>query len=566
MFIYYFTSETEGILRHHHKWIDSSVIDNDGHTIDNIYFEYNVSGNTVYIRFIDSYFPRATFTYDGKNLNSGSDVLIPVTPSSGDWGQIRKLLPQTGRTGDCTYTFEPRTGELTITGDGAMADYSAGSQPWNGLGVKKVIFSSGVTSVGNRAFYQCNTLEYVDFPRNCLLKSIGVEAFAKCLSLSSFDIPSSVEIIKEAAFADCTSLKSLSFGLFGSGTPNLKTIESYAFKGTKAYSKTNTGNYSGTKYYYSTLEIPPSVETLGIEAFSGDIDKIVIGKNMKKLSWLAIATSVSSGKMYVNRGTPPSANTSITGQDDSWTLYVPVGCKSAYQKAAVWKNFKSIIEDSSLEKGDDYTGGGDNGNNGDGYDNGDAINGYKTCPDNNHPHMIDLGLPSGTKWACCNVGASKPEQYGSYFAWGETSPKSTYNWSTYIHCNGTYDTCHNIGSDIAGTQYDAATANWGSPWVMPNLEQCKELVNKCTSEWTTQNGVNGRRFTGPNGASIFLPAAGYRWDEDLRYAGSSGGYWSSSLNESHTYYASELYFGSGDVYTDYRNRYGGLSVRPVRKN
>ena len=180
--------------------------------------------------------------------------------------------------------------------------------------------------------------------------------------------------------------------------------------------------------------------------------------------------------------------------------------------------------------------------------------------------MIDLGLPSGTKWACCNVGASKPEQYGSYFAWGETSPKSTYNWSTYIHCNGTYDTCHNIGSDIAGTQYDAATANWGSPWVMPNLEQCKELVNKCTSEWTTQNGVNGRRFTGPNGASIFLPAAGYRWDEDLRYAGSSGGYWSSSLNESHTYYASELYFGSGDVYTDYRNRYGGLSVRPVRKN
>ena len=188
------------------------------------------------------------------------------------------------------------------------------------------------------------------------------------------------------------------------------------------------------------------------------------------------------------------------------------------------------------------------------------------CPDSHHPHQIDLGLPSGIKWACCNVGASKPEDYGGYFAWGETETKSYYDWSTYIHCDGSSSTCHDIGKDIAGTQYDAATANWGSPWVMPNKEQMEELKNNCTFEWTTENGVNGRRFTGPNGASIFLPAAGDRWEYDFYLAGSNGYYWSSSLYESDTTHAWSLYFYSGSVGTSIILRLYGRSVRPVRKN
>lgn len=179
--------------------------------------------------------------------------------------------------------------------------------------------------------------------------------------------------------------------------------------------------------------------------------------------------------------------------------------------------------------------------------------------------MIDLGLPSGTKWACCNVGAQKPEDYGGYYAWGETSEKNTYNLSTYIHCDGSSATFHNIGKDIAGTQYDAATANWGSPWMMPTKEQMKELVNNCTSEWTTQNGVKGKKFTGPNGASIFLPAAGYRLNDDLNYAG-AGYYWSSTLSESNKGYACDLYVISGYVGAVIDYRYNGQSVRPVRKN
>jgi hypothetical protein len=184
--------------------------------------------------------------------------------------------------------------------------------------------------------------------------------------------------------------------------------------------------------------------------------------------------------------------------------------------------------------------------------------------------MIDLGLPSGTKWACCNVGASKPEDYGDYFAWGETQPKEVYSWESYKFGYYNYDEDYshlvNIGSDISGTQYDAATANWGAPWQMPSKEQYDELNGNCTSVWTTENGVNGRKFTGPNGISLFLPAAGFRWDYKLEGAGSYGNYWTSLLPESCPDSSWHLYFYSRTVSTNtvsYRRT--GLSVRPVRK-
>ncbi len=186
------------------------------------------------------------------------------------------------------------------------------------------------------------------------------------------------------------------------------------------------------------------------------------------------------------------------------------------------------------------------------------------CPDSNHPHVIDLGLPSGTKWACCNVGSSNPEGYGNYYAWGETKTKSVYSWGTYQYGRSS-DDVDNIGSDIAGTRYDAATANWGTPWKMPTKAQCEELIENTTSKWTTHNGVEGRMFTSKkNGRSLFLPAAGDRWDGELYDAGSYGLYCSSSLDESGSYYAWSLRFYSGGANTSNGFRYGGRSVRPVR--
>lgn len=201
--------------------------------------------------------------------------------------------------------------------------------------------------------------------------------------------------------------------------------------------------------------------------------------------------------------------------------------------------------------------------------------GETSCPDSNHPHMIDLGLPSGTLWACCNVGASAPEEYGNYYAWGETQPKSVYNGVTYSYYTG-QDTdgdgwidenfsVVNIGSDIAGTSYDAATANWGAPWRMPSLAQIEELLNNTTDTWTTENGVYGQKFTSFNGGALFFPAAGNRWNSDLINAGSGGYCWSSTLYEGDPDGAYYLGFGSGNAsWNYYFIRYYGQSVRPVR--
>ena len=194
----------------------------------------------------------------------------------------------------------------------------------------------------------------------------------------------------------------------------------------------------------------------------------------------------------------------------------------------------------------------------------------------NGHEWVDLGLPSGLKWATCNVGASQPEEYGDYFAWGEVEPKDYYDWSTYKWCNGSYDTqtkyCndsyygYNGFTDNKTTlelSDDAANYNWGGAWRMPTKEEQDELRNNCSWEWTTQNGVYGRKVTGPNGNSTFLPAAGGHYDSSLRGAGSYGRYWSSSLDTYGPLLAYYLDFGSD--YVDWSNgyRYYGYSVRPV---
>ncbi len=179
---------------------------------------------------------------------------------------------------------------------------------------------------------------------------------------------------------------------------------------------------------------------------------------------------------------------------------------------------------------------------------------------------VDLGLPSGTLWATCNVGANAFEKYGDYFAWGETAPKDVYSWSTYQYYDGG-NLVKYTGSDGLTTllpEDDAATANWGNGWRMPTKEEWQELYQNTTNTWTTQNGVNGRLFTAPNGNSLFLPAAGYRWFSDLYYVGSDGSYWSSSLGTDDPYGAWYFDFNSGSYDMDGSDRYGGQSVRAVR--
>ena len=215
-----------------------------------------------------------------------------------------------------------------------------------------------------------------------------------------------------------------------------------------------------------------------------------------------------------------------------------------------------------------------------------SIGGGGTTP--SPVEYVDLGLPSGLKWAKCNLGASKPSDYGDYYAWGETAPKAEYTWATYKwmqagQSDSKYITKYTFADgqtggiwyDSAGAFIgdnktvlaaadDAATANLGSPWRMPTKVEIAELITKCTWIWITQDGVEGYQVDGPNGNAIFLPAAGNREDSVLKDAGTRGNYWSSSLDSADCTTARGDYFISSGGSSEKYYRYYGLAVRPVR--
>ena len=190
------------------------------------------------------------------------------------------------------------------------------------------------------------------------------------------------------------------------------------------------------------------------------------------------------------------------------------------------------------------------------------------CPDEHHPHLIDLGLPSGTKWACCNVGASKPKECGEYYAWGETvfkENKCTVN--TYSLCtNGDKSTCVQLGN-IAGTKYDVAHVKWGGSWRMPEVEQMQELLDNCSFEWNSDE-ISGFYVVGKTGNCIFLPAAGCRHGGTHQNDGVGIDYWSSEQGTYGVCEAVELtsnHYGNPPYIYRRMSCYLGLYVRPVLK-
>lgn len=234
----------------------------------------------------------------------------------------------------------------------------------------------------------------------------------------------------------------------------------------------------------------------------------------------------------------------------------------------------------------------DNSNNSDLLLKGDGENlGFHLCPDENHPHMIDLGLPSGVKWACCNVEKDinpdykMPEGYGGYYAWGECNEKTNYSRGNYAYySNGEYI---KIGIDkpesggigpscqISGTSYDVAYRKWGGGWKMPTIFDCKELFLNTKFRACTAYGVNGVFVTGNNGRKIFLPSGGYYDGTTLWLAGAAGHYYLGSLCkgadpgvDSSAYGITFWnYTGSrpGMMYDSSHQRYWGLNIRPVFK-
>lgn len=197
---------------------------------------------------------------------------------------------------------------------------------------------------------------------------------------------------------------------------------------------------------------------------------------------------------------------------------------------------------------------------------------------NGHEY-VDLGL--SVKWATCNIGADKPEEYGCHFAWGEVTPKSSYTELNYKHAklgkkifnvfkstiindySINFDMFDNIGQNISNSNYDAAKINWGNSWRLPTEKECEELVKGCQWKWTSQNGKDGYKIIGPNGNSLFLPAAGWHIGSLHRDIGSVGDYWTSTQQNNGTTYASCIHFKNGQYLVHLLNKDHGYSIRPV---
>lgn len=188
----------------------------------------------------------------------------------------------------------------------------------------------------------------------------------------------------------------------------------------------------------------------------------------------------------------------------------------------------------------------------------DTLNGHR---------WIDLGLPSGVKWATTNVGASSPEEGGDYFAWGETEPKSDYSTINSTTYKVSFKKLKKAGivdsSGILKPEYDAATVNWGAPWRMPTDDEYRELITSCKWEFTSQNGENGYLVTGPNKKTIFFPASAFQQNTTVENLGEFGDYWSSTVVQELSGVSCSLGYSSKSYGRRRYARYAGRTIRPV---
>ncbi len=472
-----------------------------------------------------------------------------------------------------------KDGELSI--QEAAAVKSLGTVFYEKQGISsfnELQYFTGLTIIEEEAFRECS-LKSVSIPKS--VKTIGEKAFMQCPNLSEVKIPEGVTWIDEEAFANC-ALTSIvlpeSLVRLGEQALENNPLISITLPRNLAY----LGNSDEDELYDGVFDFCYSMKEVNVDESNktyASIDGVLTTKDMKFLLFYPYEKGndyeVPEGieqihfkafnECKITTVTLPSTLKSFITEEKSnvafgscydlktvhakmkvpfecdyysfanetyslGTLYVPQGTKTLYETTAGWNRFQNIVEDEN------------------------------DCP---VAEAIDLGLPSGTKWASWNVGASKPEEYGGYYAWGETEEKDYYDWSTYTHCDGSYETCHHIGDDIAGTEYDVAHIRWGGSWRMPTIDQIKELVNNCSWTWTTQNGVNGQLVTGPNGGTIFIPAAGTLGFDYLLDESENGYCWSSSLYPRSEANARFLYFNSG-YWDDGSNfRCEGHSVRPV---
>ena len=342
--------------------------------------------------------------------------------------------------------------------------------------------------------------------------SIGKYAFGYCSSLTSITIPESVTSIEYGAFYRCSSLTSVTIP--GSVT----SIGNNAFAGCTSL---------------TSITIPGSVTSIEYGAFSNcsSLTSITIPEGVTSIGSCAFQSCTSLKEIIVLCSTPPSIIDPF-GDTNNAPIYFPIESWEAYKTA--WSMYANRISQNIV---------------------------------------VDLGL--SVMWAKCNLGAIKPEDYGDYYAWGETEPKSDYSWSTYKWCSGSaytltkYNTQNSYGTvdnkTVLAQEDEVAQVKFGGKWRMPTDAEWTELIEKCTWTWVTNyngTGINGRLVTATNGNSIFLPAVGIL-QGTMHSHPTAGFYWSSSLNTDYPSCASNFYLSSDYFYMVTNSRSYGMSVRPV---
>lgn len=497
---------------------------------------------------------------------------------------------------------------------------------------------SGLTELNNNLFMSCSSLSVVRLPQ--YLKHIHNCVFDGCSSLTKIIIPDSVESIGNDAFRDCFNLEEITMGeslknidreVFTSSCSNLRHIKwnTVDFQGfdNEDYNPFHIVNFVNnciTNFEFgrkvktipdyicrqftglTSISIPNSVTKIGKEAFAvcTGVTTINIPGSVTEIGESAFegCSQLTSIFSSINDLHSTTCDVSAFNQANTstCTLYVPKGTLSDYQTTAPWSEFMNIVE---LEPGDtnldgtvtsaditclynyllssDETFIATSDVNGDGLVTAADVTTLYNIILGNEPEShewVDLGLPSGTLWATMNIGASSPEECGDHFAWGETTPKNVYDWTTYAWSKGSASTltkyCENSSFGFNGfvdykteldPEDDAAAANWGGEWRMPSVEQVQELVENCSGQWTTLNGVYGRLFTGSNGATLFLPVTGERYGSELNYT-NDGMYWLRTLKPTYSWSAYHLYVGRyiANWLNDWFYRSTGLTVRAVR--
>ena len=494
-----------------------------------------------------------------------------------------------------------------------------------------ITLRDGTLGIAGGAFSGCRNMTSVTMPNTVL--TIGNLAFSSCHGLTSVTIPSSVISIDTNPFVNCDSLTRI---VVESGNPTydsrnncnavIETASNTLIAACKRTVIPNTVTTIGYGAFFecvgpSSVIIPNSVTSIAEEAFMYcEATSVTIPNSVTSIGGWAFCGCYDLTDVYCY--ITDLSNVSV-GYNSFYkfftldpadyserTLHVLRGMADAYRADENWYHyFGQIVEDiipdyvtgdvngdgevniADLNALTDIILGGeaddDTLDRADVNDDGeiniadintliDIILGGNALP-NNH-EWVDLGLPSGTLWATMNIGASSPEDYGDYFAWGETTPKEDYSWSTYKWCVPSEDgwfaslTKYNTNSGFGTVDNktnldpkdDAAHVNWGPYWRIPSKEQIQELCDNCTSQEASINGVNGILITGPNGNTMFLPAAGCRWGSSLDNAGTYGLYWARALYTNNPSLACGLGFASGNINWYWGNsRYLGYSVRAV---